>query len=196
MGANVIIEAGDVWETFEERQDELNNGSPILLAEYEECGIEIYLEKYQDLPDILVYMDGDLIYEEPEVTEDTCTMGMLEIYDDYLTYNAFWLLSDKRARCFGDEHYEVSFNDERNEIDLIEEREQELCDAVKEMLTTFALNIDEIVSDVDEAYERIKDIISEVLYKDFGVSIYRPMYLEDEYGGDHFFERPYDAMEI
>ena len=80
---------------------------------------------------------------------------------------------------------------------MIAERELELDDAFTMLLDTL---IEEDLglffgAEADEILEDIKDHTLEYLYRKHGISVRRPMVLEDEETNEDFFEEyPYDSM--
>ena len=91
--------------------------------------------------------------------------------------------------------YEEYTNDyARNEDEIIEDREFELTSAMEDVLEVFCNGITEIDGNPDEMVEYFKDLVSEQLYRKFGISIYRPMYLENENCELEFEDFPYEEM--
>lgn len=74
-------------------------------------------------------------------------------------------------------------------LEMIEEREDELYSAVEDMLETFASNVRDLISDYDYTVEDLKNIICGYL-SDKGVSVYRPVYSNGKY-----VEYPYSGEE-
>ena len=48
--------------------------------------------------------------------------------------------------------------------------------------------------DADKISDDIKELVCEYLYRKYNISVYRPMYLEDEDGKEFFVEHPYEHM--
>lgn len=104
------------------------------------------------------------------------------IYDFYDGFDSFEDYKD----------YEDNYQAE----DEIESREAELQTTVCDMLESFFIGADEVdfEGDFDEMGEFFKDMICEQLYLKFGVSVYRPMYLENEMEELEYEEFPYEKM--
>lgn len=187
MSAKIYVEAPDVWEHFKTHIGEARSGL-ICLAENEEYGITIYMTESGGFPLITVDADGDEILEEEIESNLECDSVVAEIYDNYLTSNVIDILIGVEEE---ENEYTIA-----EELDEIEERELELDDAVYGLLSTLVPNLHDISDDPDEVYEDVKDHICEYLYQKHGISIYRPMILEDEDGSDYFTDFPYPEMEL
>lgn len=75
----------------------------------------------------------------------------------------------------------------------IAEREEELND----LITDFVYNITNGDEGLDpEGTERFKDMVCELLYREFGISVRRPMVLQDEDGNESISEYPYDEIDF
>lgn len=78
--------------------------------------------------------------------------------------------------------------------DLVEERENELDDALLDLVDVFCqednpnLNQDQL--------DELKDIICSIFKKKYGASVYRPMLLEDENGREYMSNFPYEDLDI
>ncbi len=72
MGANTIISPEEVWDYFLSHKEELET-EPVLLAEYSDFGIEIWLNiDFGDLPEFSVLMDYDEVWSERAVSKHDC----------------------------------------------------------------------------------------------------------------------------
>lgn len=189
MAANIIVEASDVWGYFMSHKETLESQMK-LIAENEAYGIEIYLSAIDDLATITVLADDEEVYEEQAGNVADCRTVVNEVYDTYLSSNALNALTDGW----------LSKNDEEldaaEEMDDIEERELELDEAVYGLMDAFVPNLFDVEDDPDDVYEGLKDCICEYLYKRHGISVYRPMYLEDDDGSDFFTEYPYPEIDF
>ena len=184
MAARIIIEASDVWDYFMEHKSKLAN-SLEMIAENQEFGIGIFLTEDDNLPLIMATVDGEAIEEEAAVSEKDCENTVSEMYDKYVSGDvASILLGENNERTVAEE------------IELIDEREIEIDDAVYTCLMELAPNLFDIIDDPDELCNDLKDHICKYLYLQHGISVYRPMYLEDEDGIDEFVEFPYPEMEL
>ena len=92
---------------------------------------------------------------------------------------------------------EVTEDSRLDQEDMISERELELDEAISLLLDT-VLEEDAVMffgTETDEVCEDLKDHILEYLYRKHGISVRRPMVLEDTETGEEFFEEyPYDSM--
>ena len=189
-----MYEAPDVWVVFQQNKEELRNGMR-MIAENPEYGVTVHItaeRRGKDyLPDIIVYMDDDEVYSEAVVNEHDCTHTVQRIYDEYLDDEAIV------NRMIEENRNELA--ELRQQEDDIEQREGELFDAASDMLDIF-LNekLDRIVGyqEADEIVEDVMDHICEYLFREHGLSVYRPMVLEDDDGEEFFEEFPYDCMEF
>lgn len=184
MAARIIVEASDVWEYFNEHKKELFTQSK-MIADNQEYGVEIFLTEDDDLPLITVTMDSDECDSEAVVSARDCFDTVKKFYDGYLTNNVMDIVMGKDDELTASE-----------ELEVIDEREMEIDDAIYALLDTLVPNMFDIEDDPDGLYEDLKDLICEWLYTERGISVYRPMYLEDESGNDEFFKFPYPEMEL
>lgn len=188
----VHYEASEIWEMFQARKDDFETKMEII-AENPEFGVVIYLTSETrgtaTFPEIVVYMDDREEYSEIVVSESDCTQTVRKIYRDYLDDDR---LVDKII-----EEDKAEIAEQTAMEDEIEQRDGELYDAVTDMLDIF-LNekLDRIVGykEADEITSDVIDHLCEYLYQEHGLSVYRPMILEDEDGEEFFEEFPYDCM--
>lgn len=182
--ARIIIEDSDVWDYFNEHKEELCSSTK-MIADNQEYGIEIFLTEYNDFPMIMVTADDKSIDEEVTVSVNDCTHTVKEIYDKYLSNEVISILIGEN------EEYT-----DAEKLEIIDEREAEIDDAIYVCLAELVPNLFDITDNPDEFYEDMKDHICEYLYLKHGISVYRPMYLESEDGTDEFVEFPYPEMEL
>lgn len=178
----ITVNASDVWNYFQKHKEELE-GTEHIIAENEEYGVEISLSAEHGLPCFIVTADGYQYAEERAVSASDCKETVEMLYEDYLT------------ESFVDgELCEESRIDQEDEI---AERELELDDAFTMLLDTLIEDDLGLLfgAEADEILEDIKDHTLEYLYRKHGISVRRPMVLEDEGNGEDFFEEyPYDSM--
>lgn len=189
MATNIIVEASDVWGFFMNHKEKLESQMK-MIAENPTYGVEVYLTGSDGLATITVLADDEEVYEEQADNYMDCRTVVNEIYDTYLTSNALNALAD----AWLDKNDEGL--DAAEEADVIEEREIELDEAVYGLMEAFVPNLFDVEDDPDEVYEGLKDCICEYLYKRHGISVYRPMYLEDDDGSDVFTEYPYPEIDF
>ena len=182
MAEKILMEACDVWDFFHEHK---MRESYKLLGCNDPYGIEVYLTSQEDMRSIVVTADGDEIYSEEAVSERDCRDTVQKIYNKYLSDEVLTVFFDD------DEDFEGMMLE-----DTMEQRELELSDAVITMAEVFAEGHLDKVDDIDELAEVLKDLIAEFLYTEYGLSCYRPMFLEDELGNEEYVEFPYPELDL
>lgn len=186
---NVRVKPHEVWGYFNQHREELSS-KLVLIASNEEYGVSIYLSEEGNLPQIIVFMDDNQVYDEECVSAHDCANTATEIYEKYLTHKVL-------DTAIGEPGGSVEDRTLMEQDMMVDEREDELDSAVYEMLLTI-LGDDfyPLGSDLDEIADDVKEHLCEYLYRKHGIGIYRPMYLEDEDGDEFFEEYPYDCMEF
>lgn len=184
MMIKIYVEAADVWDYFRTHMDELRTKQK-LIAERTEYGVEILLTEEHGCPVITAVLDEEEQESGLAISEDDCYEIVTRIYDEYLSDDFINRLIDDA------EGYTSS-----EQLDMIDEREMELDDAVYALLDVFIQNLCDITDDPDALCEDVKEHICEYLFRKHDISIYRPMYLECEDGTDEFFEFPYDEIDF
>ena len=201
MAEKIIKTAEEAWEYYEEHGRDLIMNS-IKIAENLEYGVEIFLtaktvSTYHNIPqasretlmpEIIVNVDGELAYDDCAQNKNIFITIVDEIYEEYLSHN----LIDKTLD-FEDVPKEISFVEKELAID---DREHELDEAVFSLLEVVCPEATDIVPNPEELYSGLKDKICEYLYKEWELSVYRPMIVEDEDGKDIFLEYPYPEIEL
>lgn len=176
----------DIWDIFLKNKDRLRDDM-IPVAQNDDFGVEICLTEFNGVGLLSVTVDGDCVQEETIVGRNDAEETASELYDLYITGNVMNTLM------------EIAYPDEENEADqqdMIDDRELELDDALYDLLSVLDPNFNHMSANADEIYSFLKDLIAESLFKKFGISIYRPMYLEDTDGNSCFEEYPYSEMEF
>ena len=168
----IDVESSEIWDYSLEHEDELSKNQH-LMAENDDYGMEVWLTMANGSPELIVECDGNEIYREDIFNEKDATMTDSEDKTVYI-----------------EDESEDEYDDEQM---LIDEREEEIDAAVRDLVN--------IVSDTgcynltDEAVDDLKEHFLEYMHRKLGISIYRPMYLEDaDTGEDYFTEYPYDDM--
>ena len=187
----ILYTSSEVWGIFQANKEALLT-KMVKIAENTDNDIEIYITSEQKgaeiFPSIVVYMENAEFYSEAAVNQRDCEQTTNKIYYEYLDAAR---LIDHLA---GDERYEYEADNNQREID---ERDDELFFSTKdfiENLTCYSLTTKFGGKKADEICEDMLDHICEYLYLEYGISVYRPMILEDENGEDFFSERPYEEM--
>lgn len=181
---NIVVEPDKVWTCFKENIEKFSTDMRVI-ASNPSYGIEICIAAGAgELPIIFVLADDEEIDEETCVSPNDCTSTVKKFYDKYL--------SDNIVNAFMSDDDNLT---EEEELDKIDERELELDDALYEFLQTLIPNLFDVIYDVDDLCDDLKDSICEYLYKKYEISVYRPMFLECEDGTEEFTEYPYPEME-
>ena len=186
----IDVESSEIWDYSLEHEDELSRNQH-LMAENDDYGMEVWLTMANGSPELIVECDGNEIYREDIFNEKDAKRTADRIYDDYLSIKAIETMTDSEDKTFYiEDESEEEYDDEQM---LIDEREEEIDAAVRDLVN--------IVSDTgcynltDEAVDDLKEHFLEYMHRKLGISIYRPMYLEDaDTGEDYFTEYPYDDM--
>lgn len=186
----IDVESSEIWDYSLEHEDELSRNQH-LMAENDDYGMEVWLTMANGSPELIVECDGNEIYREDIFNEKDAKRTADRIYDDYLSIKAIETMTDSEDKTvYIEDESEEEYDDEQM---LIDEREEEIDAAVRDFVN--------IVSDTgcynltDETVDDLKEHFLEYMHRKLGISIYRPMYLEDaDTGEDYFTEYPYDDM--
>ena len=191
MNGIIHVPADRVWAYFKRYEGELRS-SLHLIAEWEECGIEIYLTAESDFPCIQVFADDTFVEETISASADECEEDADEIYDTYLTQNLFGRMEEFEVS--GD--HGIADEDE----DKSEEREAELDVALAEFLE-IALKNGELpdnesaIDPDDELFQEIKESFLEYLACEIGYRVYRPTICNGVDGKQYVVDFPYQAAQ-
>lgn len=183
MTKRIILEPSEVWDYCVQHAESLA-GSSKLIADNIISGAQVYLSLFGDIPTIFACVDSEEVDEEPVRDEEDCKETVKMFYDRYL-----------------DDYIDEAIVDSVSEADrydkemLIDEREFEISGIMADMVEALVPNIYDVERDTDEMYEELADLICEYLYRNRGISVYRPMYLECDDGSEEFCEHPYEEME-
>lgn len=192
MYAQVFITPDNVWGYFQSHKDELLKESKLIACE-PEYGTEVHLSVNGSFPSIEVTQDGYDVSVDCPYSAEECEHMATEVYDNYIFGDVIGSFLD--VECDG-EHSECDELSTEEELYIIDEREDELKDSVLDMLVAFAPNFLEIADNPDGICEDLVNNIAEYLFTKCGISVYRPMYVEDENGNDEFLEFPYPEIEL
>lgn len=179
---NIAVRPEDVWDFF---YDGLGEHDDDLLASNHESGygVNIVLHNNHGFPEIIVLDDDDPIDEVICWTKDDLESKVAEFYNEYIE-------SSYDNSGIYDPYEEIETDDMEY---MIADREDELDFAVQNLFDTLAPSY--FGDDESKICDDIKEQVCSYLYTKYGISIYRPMILEDD-GKKEFFEYPYDEMEI
>ena len=188
---HVKVRPAEGWNFFQANREEMKKNL-FDIASDDEFGVVIYMTEEDDQPMIYVYMDDSPEFWEECVSEHDCEQVLNRVYNRYLGNAVIETLFDKYHNPAASDAPLAGVVDPE---DAIDEREYELDDAVEKLLEEFS---DEFLcmsaDSIQMIDEEIKDLICEHLWKKHQISVYRPMFLEDEHGTEFFCEYPYPQM--
>ena len=172
------------------------------IAENYETSHFVFLTEKDGYPLISVYKNSDdsddkKLYEEPCASADDCENTTKQIYLRYLfpvvVSASKYDFDDDNSVGNGDSG--LSQDEEIQDCeDIIYEREDELILAMQDFLEILlncknASQVTEIYG--DEIVDRLLDSMCRTLAEEHHISVYRPMWVEDEDGTENFVEYPY-----
>ncbi len=196
MGAKIHVPPTEVWQFFAKNRKRLKDET-VLVAENKDTKYAVYLTEEKGLPLFEVYRGDQKLCEESAVSQDDSTAVAKRLYVKYLLPVSV----DGGGERFDDVPEDPEEDEPRpktrQEIeDEMYERDDELLQATYDYLETVLgtprESVDDLMgSDVADFLDRV----CEILAMDFGVSVYRPMYLiNDDTGGEYYEEYPYSEM--
>lgn len=170
----ILVQPEDLWSYYHEHKSTMQY-VPEVIASDDSLGVEVLLSAYGEYATVTVLVDNETVFEQDIFSSDEA---------EEVAREAYAFLEDD--------------GDEVSEMLAIDDRETELDQAVYDLLEVVVQDAETLIPAEmrDEAYERIKDLVCETLYKEFGVSVYRPMYLEDDDGVTSYEEFPYEEMDF
>ena len=191
MSKLIVVQPSEVWDAY------LTDEGPYLqshekeIAENQEYGAVIYLSEENGHPQIRVYLDDALVYEEICYTKEKCEQVCNMVYEEYLTEKVVNHASGHTPTITSalKDGPDAPLNKRAEQME-IDAREEELQEAFCEFL---AVLIDQDIYD-PVMVEDVLDHTIEYMARKYDISIYRPMYLEDK-DGEFFEEDPYECME-
>lgn len=190
MPENIKIRASEVWDYFHKYQSEFEDKMEQIAARVD-YGVDIFLTSDHGFPNIVVMHDDLNVYEETIYGKKYCANAVSDIYDRFLTGNAF-------SELAGVDTQQKSTDDSDNasvleEQDAIAESEAYLDEAVLEFLTAVLDTANLNLCD-DEIIEDVKDHFLEYLFRKHRLGIFRPMFLDYGNGDVRLEEYPYENM--
>lgn len=193
MSEVMVLKPNEVWKYAMEHFSWIKD-TPFVIGSNEESGIEITLSVDEEYPVIIVTSDDEEVDYEVVKSSADCEATVSEIYDTWLPTGT---ASNTLVKDELDDD-EPDYESEIMEKESIDQREMELDECIDWILSEIAPEyLEELGSvTVDEVFSDLKDMICEYLYKKCGISVYRPMYLENEHGKDEYYEYPYPEMDI
>lgn len=192
MSMKVILTPSEVWSFFSENGFKFTS-KVSEIAENKEFGVVVYLSAEGINPNIIVTQDDVTIHEEVAISPIDCERIVEEVFDQYLTYMVFNAIDVCNTTPLPSPA--VAVDNTINHDSEIETREAELDEALMSFLSVVVEDERELDYLDPEIVDDIKDHFLEYLAKEYGLPIYRPMYLEDD-DGEWYEEYPYDHMDF
>lgn len=177
---NVRVKPENVWSFYIENRRTLAQ-KMLLLAANDDLEASVYITDEDGLPQFYVFCGDDPIFQLEGHSAAECEETAKNLYEDYLS-------DDQEALAVAED------SGKSKEEDTISKREDELDDAFGNLLEAISTADYYRRPDADNVCDDIKELVCEYLYRKYGISVYRPMYLEDEDGKDFYAEYPYEHM--
>jgi hypothetical protein len=188
MNGTIHVPADRVWAYYKRYEGELMKSLHVI-ADWQECGITVYLTSFNGEPTFQVFADDNVEYEDSARTREECEEVADYIYDTYLTPNVFGALDHSSHAAEDDPDY-----------DLVEDRESEIDNALTEFLEVI-LDHGELMSNqnatdpADPLFQEIKDHFIEFLACDIGYKMYRPTVCKGTDGEECIVNYPYELYD-
>lgn len=180
----IYIEPQDVWDYAADNLEKLDEVM-VCAAANDDTGVSIYVTvDEEDFPVLSVVRDSEEIYQEYFLNPQECERKSEEIYAKYLE-------EDLAGKVIADSFYE---DDSEDFEEKQAERENEIDSALIEFIEAIHENGSFDLSETE--LEEIKDSFLEILAKDYGLNIYRPMTLVTDEGEEFTEDYPYEHMDF
>lgn len=194
MEPKILVEASRVWRFYLdklERTDQVDE----TIAENPDYGFEIVIVGRSPIGATVEVVADGIVSRTEAVDAFDCYEVVEGLYETYMSKNVSGILAEEdEMEQDGDFDGPDSTIKKMDEID---QREEELDFALYEMLEIFmpdvSCDLEEYEPDI---YSQLKDLICEWLYKEHGISVYRPMFLVDEDGVESYEEYPYEELDL
>lgn len=201
MSLKVYMNPKEVYRFFLENEQHLSDNA-ILIMENEETKYKIYLTEEHGYPYICVCKgDGPFEFEEYAVDEKDCVGTIKQAFETYL--RPVTVITDIIPPPEKDDEDDVDM-DEAALLDEMYIRDDELrtalCDFLA-ILTQENSSVGDGLEMLDEyGADTLDDILAAIcvlLADDFGLPVYRPMFIEDpDGGGEYYVEYPYNEYDF
>lgn len=208
MGARIFVKPSEAWAFFEKNKERLAK-EQVEVAVNADTSIAVCITEENGLPMVTVYRSDAKIDSEPAVKSD-CEETVKRLYMKYL----FPVVVNTRAKESeddGDENREYVIGHDGSCLiprgrtgpeeleDEISQRDEELGGAVICMLESFISDYEmtQLFYEGDDRYVLdLVDNICEFLAESYGISVYRPKWVELESDSDTlaYTEYPYDKI--
>ena len=181
--ANIIVEAKDIWSYFQEHRAELLHDM-VTVAENDDFDVIIYLTNDGGKPSLMIESSNVQSTEYSIDDEASCEATVAEAYDTYLT--------DKIIEVIAEEEMEADLELEAT----MEEREADITSFFERLIEDLFPDEPILYTDLmSDLVEDCKEHLLEWFYRKHGLSVYRPMELEDD-EGVFVEDYPYEYMEF
>lgn len=186
--ANIIVTPGELWDYFEKHSASLvKKMEPV--AECSEYDVVIYLSNEDGLPSLMIESNNVESTEFHIEDKESCEATTQMVYDTYLTDQIVVVMMEEAERN----------NDDLSELelqDMMAEREADIDGFFTRLLEDLFADEPVVYSDLmADVVEDCKEHLLEYLYRKHGLSVYRPMELEDD-EGVFVEDYPYELMEF
>lgn len=196
MGVEIRVQHDKTWEFFFENRQKLHNKMLLLAsnAEIEGTTTSIYMSEEDGFPQFVVFVDDEPVYMTEVCNKKQCVQEAKDLYDQYI----YDLYNDDDPDDILDQFGSAA---PAAESDEEIENERSICYSEDALDQAFGGLLETIAEqdyyqrpDADKISDDIKELVCEYLYRKYGISVYRPMYLEDENNKEFFVEHPYEHM--
>lgn len=195
MGVEIRVPYDKTWGFFSENRQKLHNKMLLLVSNVEIEGgttTSIYMSEEDGFPQFVVFVDDEPVCMTEVCNAKQCVQEAKGLYDQYI----YDLYNDDDPNDILDQ-----FGASAAESDEEIENERSICYSEDALDQAFGVLLETIAEqdyyqrpDADKISDDIKELVCEYLYRKYGISVYRPMYLEDEDGKEFFVEHPYEHM--
>lgn len=187
-GVNIIVPPEKLWDYFQEHRASLAKTME-LVAENDDYDVILYLSEENGLPTLMVESSNIESIEYHITGEEDCAITAEMVYDLYLTDQIMTVMMEEAE----------GYNDDMSQLeaeDVIAEREADIDGFFTRLIEDLFPDEPILYTDLmDDLVDDCKEHMLEYLYRKHGLSVYRPMELEDD-EGIFIEEYPYECMEF
>lgn len=195
MGVKIHVPADKVWTFFKENKDRLSE-EMVVIAENTDTEYAVYLTEEDGFPLFVVCKGAsDSEYEEGAINPSDCEETVKRCCLRYLF--PIVVTANETAKEMDGADSDLEDLTMQEMEDTIYEREDELMLAMGDFLQVVFQECND-GADVIDTYgmDLVGEILEDVLMciaKDYGLPVYRPTFLTDEFGEEIYTEFPYDC---
>lgn len=173
----IFVKPDDIWKYFQDNREKLKT-TMIAVAQSDLYDVTIYLSDDSGLPTLIIE-SSNVESEEFSITdEESCMTTASMVYDLYLTEQIVTVMMQE------------------SENSEMEEREADIDGFILRLLEDLLSDDPILYSDlIESVVQDCKEHFLEYLYRKHGLSVYRPMELEDD-EGVFVEDYPYECMEF